>query len=154
MQQQVAERVAKEQQEKDYTNRAAQELLRQEKIALLMEQRQKADLKAMRVAEAEYRKQHQQKHASATWDLNDPQANRNAPPIRNGDEDGRLGASSLQVFQGEDLLKGERTRVQRQQYNDWLSTQKEYVRQAGDDEAHRERMWELRQMEQVQVCLP
>ena len=72
-------------------------------------------------------------------------AHRNSEPIRKGDEDERLGPSSLQVFHGEDLLSGERTKVQREQFREWADSQTEFMRQTQDEEAHRERMWELRQ---------
>jgi len=47
------------------------------------------------------------------YDLNDPHAKRKGAPARVGDFDPRCGASSMQKFSGEDLMKEERTRQQR-----------------------------------------
>merc|ERR1719313_503390 len=47
------------------------------------------------------------------YDLNDPLAKRKGQPARIGDDDARCGASSLQKFSGEDLMKDERVRQQR-----------------------------------------
>ena len=50
-----------------------------------------------------------------TADLNDKTALRRAKPARDGDFDPRLGPASAQVFEGEDLMAGERTRMQAEQ---------------------------------------
>merc|ERR1719313_2427357 len=47
------------------------------------------------------------------YDLNDPLAKRKGVPARTSDDDARCGASSLQKFSGEDLMKDERVRQQR-----------------------------------------
>jgi hypothetical protein len=61
----------------------------------------------------------QPKHTRKEWDLNDP-ANRQLPrPTRDGDNDPRLGASSIQVFAGEDLRCAERRRLQMVQQAAW-----------------------------------
>merc|ERR1719454_751145 len=46
------------------------------------------------------------------YDLNDPLAKRKGVPARVGDDDPRCGASSMQKFSGEDLMKAERVRQQ------------------------------------------
>jgi hypothetical protein len=46
------------------------------------------------------------------------------PPTRDGDADPRLGVSSLQIFDGEDVGRAERVRQQRQQQVDWINQQK------------------------------
>ena len=150
MEEQIAEKAATARAEKDFDERAARELVRQEKIAIMLDQRQAQDLRSMRVAEAQYRQQHQTKESRREWDINDPLANRTSAPIRTGDVDERLGVSSLQVFEGEDLLSGERTKQQRQQMAEWTDVIREHKRSEADRHAHETRLWELRQKEQTQ----
>lgn len=56
-------------------------------------------------------------------DLNDPDALRKSRPAREGDFDPKLGVSSAQVFDGEDLLAGERARLQAAQMRQWCLEQ-------------------------------
>lgn len=55
---------------------------------------------------------HHHFEARDTFDLNDPQAKRKGVPARVGDDDARLGPSSMQKFGGEDLMRHERKRQQ------------------------------------------
>ncbi len=50
-----------------------------------------------------FRKAHQQAHQRRDYDLYDPSILKKSLPARIGDYDPRLGASSLQKFEGEDL---------------------------------------------------
>ena len=59
------------------------------------------------------------------WDLNNPDALRNELPPRIGDFDPRCGASSLQIFAGEDLKKGDRIKMQELQMRDWCQQRKD-----------------------------
>ena len=56
---------------------------------------------------------------------------RNELPPRVGDFDPRCGASSLQIFAGEDLKKGDRIKMQEIQMRDWCA-QKKAEKQIGD----------------------
>lgn len=58
------------------------------------------------------------------YDLNDPLAKRKGQPARVGDDDPRCGASSMQKFSGEDLMKEERTRQQRAAMVSFIEQQK------------------------------
>merc|ERR1719169_236616 len=58
------------------------------------------------------------------YDLNDPLAKRKGVPARVGDDDPRCGASSLQKFSGEDLMKAERVRQQRAEMVNFIEQQK------------------------------
>ena len=61
----------------------------------------------------------QPKQTRKEWDLSDP-ADRQLPrPTRDGDHDARLGASSIQVFAGEDLRCAERRTLQKVQQAAW-----------------------------------
>eukprot|EP00928_Gymnodinium_smaydae_P047153 TRINITY_DN31453_c1_g1_i1.p1 TRINITY_DN31453_c1_g1~~TRINITY_DN31453_c1_g1_i1.p1 ORF type:complete len:442 (+),score=124.08 TRINITY_DN31453_c1_g1_i1:104-1429(+) len=58
------------------------------------------------------------------FDLNDPLSKRKSLPSRVGDDDPRCGVSSMQQFNGEDLLKERRVRQQQQQMRDYIEQQK------------------------------
>ena len=66
-----------------------------------------------------YRSEHQRKEQRREYDLSDPSALRSEPPTRIGDFDARIGASSLQRFDGEDLAAGERRKTQLAQQMRW-----------------------------------
>lgn len=51
----------------------------------------------------DFRQQQQLQHTRREWDLNRPDAKQLDMPARVGDDDARLGPSSLQKFDGEDL---------------------------------------------------
>lgn len=70
------------------------------------------------------------------FDINDPRAITKSLPARVGDEDPRCGASSMQQFNGEDLLKEERKRQQQMATRDAIEQQKfekEMLKRIGDD---------------------
>ena len=70
-----------------------------------------------------FRAEYQRKELRREYDLSDPSALRSEPPARVGDDDARIGASSLQRFDGEDLAAGERRRTQLAQQHHWCEKQ-------------------------------
>ncbi len=78
----------------------------------------------MAQADLEFRATQQFAATRREFDLNDPEALKKATLTRQGDEDPRLGPSSLQVFQGEDLAAKERKRLQAEQQRQWLQQQR------------------------------
>jgi len=70
-----------------------------------------------------FRAEYQRKELRREYDLSDPTALRAEPPARVGDDDARIGASSLQRFDGEDLAAGERRRTQLAQQHAWCERQ-------------------------------
>merc|ERR1712157_559191 len=72
----------------------------------------------------DYSLQHLHFAARSEYDLNDPLYVRKGIPARVGDEDLRCGPSSMQQFNGEDLLKEERTRQQRAAMVNFVEQQK------------------------------
>eukprot|EP00192_Tetraselmis_astigmatica_P011453 CAMPEP_0117669206 /NCGR_PEP_ID=MMETSP0804-20121206/11994_1 /TAXON_ID=1074897 /ORGANISM="Tetraselmis astigmatica, Strain CCMP880" /LENGTH=357 /DNA_ID=CAMNT_0005477219 /DNA_START=171 /DNA_END=1241 /DNA_ORIENTATION=+ len=69
----------------------------------------------------DFRKDNQSKDKAREWDLNDPEALRNAPPPRTNDDQAPV--SGLQMFDGEDLTVGDRTKAQMDQNRDWWNQQ-------------------------------
>lgn len=68
--------------------------------------------------------QHLNFESRREFDINDPHANRKATPMRLGDDDARLGPSSLQRFGGEDLTNKERLRQQAREMVDFGEQQR------------------------------
>lgn len=64
------------------------------------------------------------KEYTLTHRLNNPNELKNEGPARSGDYDPRCGPSSMQIFAGEDLRKGDRIKMQQMQMQDWTEQQK------------------------------
>ena len=67
--------------------------------------------------------QMENKEHTITFELNDPNRFKKDQPARVGDFDPRCGASSMQIFGGEDLRKGDRVKMQQMQLSDWTAQQ-------------------------------
>ncbi|GLI69089.1 hypothetical protein VaNZ11_013634 [Volvox africanus] len=70
-----------------------------------------------------FRQQQQLQHTRREWDLNRPDAKQLDMPARVGDGDQRLGPSSMQKFDGEDLTVGDRKTAQIDQCVEWWAEQ-------------------------------
>ena len=86
-----------------------------------------------------FRKAHQQSHQRRDFDLYDPNALRNDLPARTGDLDPRIGASSLQRFEGEDLAVSDRIALQKEQMRVWVNEQVHNLDQKLLDELNEKR---------------
>lgn len=64
------------------------------------------------------------KEYTLTHRLNNPNELKNEGPARSGDYDPRCGPSSMQIFAGEDLRKGDRIKMQQMQMQDWTEQQR------------------------------
>mmetsp|Transcript_10904 Transcript_10904/g.18922 ORF Transcript_10904/g.18922 Transcript_10904/m.18922 type:complete len:368 (+) Transcript_10904:113-1216(+) len=71
----------------------------------------------------QFRQTTQLKHTRKEWDINRPDRNVVDDPARLGDDDPRLGPSSMQKFDGEDLTAGDRKREQMAQSRAWYEEQ-------------------------------
>ncbi|KAI9004225.1 RIB43A-domain-containing protein [Gaertneriomyces semiglobifer] len=78
-------------------------------------ERHRAHAKALN----DFRNQHQKPNQRRDYDLYDPTALKKDKPARVDDEDERIGVSSLQRFEGEDLANEERRRLQKRQMETW-----------------------------------
>lgn len=65
----------------------------------------------------------QKKESRREFDLSDPAALKKSLPARVGDDDSRNSVSGVQKFEGEDLLAGERRKVQLAQQAAWCAIQ-------------------------------
>ncbi|KAJ8931202.1 hypothetical protein NQ314_015925 [Rhamnusium bicolor] len=70
-----------------------------------------------------FRKNYQKPEDRREYDLNDPNLIKKELPPRFYDEDPRLGPSSAQKFEGEDLQNEQRAKIQREEIRAWLDQQ-------------------------------
>lgn len=94
-------------------------MIRNDKIACLIDRRQEFDEREMNRSLNEFRALHQQPDARREWDLQDPEALKKDKPARVSDEDPRCGPASLQKFDGEDLNSQARRAYQQEQLREW-----------------------------------
>ncbi|KAJ4462444.1 putative protofilament ribbon protein [Paratrimastix pyriformis] len=147
---QVAERKEREELEKQRDRAFDMQALAAEQHLIQMEadiQRERAEV-ARQVEN--YRAQFQQTTMRKEFDLNNPDALKLDVPARIGDDDPRLGPSSLQRFDGEDLSVTDRKKQQQQQQRDFIiqQAQEKLKRQQFDEETER-----LRQLREREVAL-
>jgi hypothetical protein len=97
----------------------AHDMIRNDKITVLLDRRQEHDFREMNRALNEFRSLHQQPDARREWDLQDPDYLKKDKPARVNDEDPRCGPASLQKFDGEDLNGQARKMYQQEQLREW-----------------------------------
>ncbi|CAH0559961.1 unnamed protein product [Brassicogethes aeneus] len=103
---------------------------------IFVEQLKKADALAVALAEKDKKERHlieleinkfrqtfQKPQHRREYDLNDPDHIKKQLPMRINDDDPRLGPSSVQKFEGEDVVCQERRKIQRDQLKAWLDQQ-------------------------------
>jgi len=83
----------------------------------------------------DYSLENLRKEQRREYDLSDPNLIKSERPTRDGDNDPRLGASSIQQFEGEDFVAQQRKKEQVSTMREWLHYQmaqkKEYVEREG-----------------------
>jgi len=110
---QVAEKEDNKQSHKQDTKMADRNLAAIDKELKLIELDKQRRRRVHESGCKEYSLQNLNFESRREYDLNDPLAKRKGVPARVGDFDPRCGASSMQKFSGEDLMKEERIRQQR-----------------------------------------
>lgn len=147
---QMEERRAREEEDRKLQTAADLEMVRQDKLIQQHEQRQQAEMRAIAKANVEFHAVSQPRERRREFDLNDPFAVKHAPPIRDGDNDPRLGPSSLQKFAGEDLSHDARQKLQQQQMRQWNQQQLELKEKEREEEETIRRLEEVRLKSQRQ----
>ena len=125
----------------------AADAARNEKIAMMMDQRKREDERKLNETLNEFRQLHQQPDARREWDLYDPDSKKKDKPARVSDEDPRCGIASLQKFDGEDLNNKARTKFQEEQRRAWAEQQMREKRQAEENQKAADRLYELKMKE-------
>lgn len=91
------------------------------------EEQQRRQIKAAALQDLSHQIEHPEQRDS--YALNNKAALRHSTPVRQGDDDPRLGPCSAQVFGGEDLLAPERKKLLAVQQETWLTQQMEERRE-------------------------
>ncbi|KAJ1504278.1 RIB43A-like with coiled-coils protein 1 [Coelomomyces lativittatus] len=101
----------------------------------------------------DFRQSHQNAYQRRDFDLYDPNMLKKEAPARTGDEDPRTTVSGLQKFEGEDLKKDERLKLQKEQSRLWTWKRKfesEQALQKAKNEAIRHDQAQFRASQAVQ----
>ncbi|KAM8974529.1 RIB43A-like with coiled-coils protein 2 [Pelodytes ibericus] len=109
------------------------QMIQHDKIACLLDERQKDDIKILNKAIDEFRLCFQKKEDRKEYDLYDPQALKKDLPSRLYDEDPRCSVSGAQVLMGEDLHLLNRKKDQQEQFREWSLQQQEERARALED---------------------
>lgn len=117
--QQVNDKKFMEEMERKRDEAFATDMIRNDKISVLLDRRQDHDESEMKRALNEFRSLHQQPDARREWDLQDPESLKKDKPARVNDDDPRCGPASLQKFDGEDLNSKARLKYQQEQLREW-----------------------------------
>jgi hypothetical protein len=125
----------------------ANDMIRNDKIAELLERRQQADIRRLNKALNEYRKMHQQPNTRKEFDLYDPDYLKKDKPARVSDDDPRCTLSSMQKFEGEDLNNPARKKLQQEQLREWSKQQAEERRKAEERKKYADHLYDLKQIE-------
>ncbi|XP_045691092.1 RIB43A-like with coiled-coils protein 2 [Phyllostomus hastatus] len=121
---QVHDQKIKEATEKAKHETFAAEMRRNDKIACLLEDRQRRDRKNLCKAINDFQQSFQTPETRREFDLSDPRALRKDLPARQSDSDLQNTISGMQRFLGEDLNFRERRRFQQEQNREWALQQR------------------------------
>ncbi|XP_029425027.1 RIB43A-like with coiled-coils protein 2 isoform X1 [Nannospalax galili] len=126
---QVQNRKIKEATEKARHETFAAEMRHNDKIACILQDRERRDKKQLCRAITDFQQNFQKLESRREFDLSDPMALKKDLPARLSDNDVRNTISGMQKFMGEDLNFEERRRVQKEQNREWsLQQQREWER--------------------------
>ncbi|XP_030745741.1 RIB43A-like with coiled-coils protein 2 [Sitophilus oryzae] len=120
---QIEEKKRREDEVKRVEEIFEENLRRADEVAIALAQKEQDERRKLQQEINKYRHQFQKPEDRREFDLNDPNGKKKQIPARMYDEDPRLGPSSAQKFEGEDLINEERSRVQKEQINAWLHQQ-------------------------------
>ncbi|KAL5014286.1 hypothetical protein ScPMuIL_008556 [Solemya velum] len=147
LEQQVKDKKQQEEYERRRSEAFAADAVRNDKITMLLEQRQEQDIRELNTTLNEFRSMHQQPDARREWDLYDPDYLKKDKPARVSDDDPRCGIASLQKFDGEDLNNKARRNYQQEQLREWAVQQMEERDQAKQNQDKADRLYELKMRE-------
>lgn len=136
---------ALEDQEKD--KEADRQALLVAERGMLLERQVELQRRQRACDDAAYNHAYQRKQFRREFDLSNPDSLKNDLPVRIGDEDPRLGVSSIQVMHGEDPDYGLRTTLQKKQQREWCIAQTEEKDSARQQATQADRVFAARQQE-------
>lgn len=147
---QVKTKKIQAQQERERDEAFASDMVRNDKIAELLQRRQEQDIRNLNKALVDFRSVHQQPDSRREWDLNDPDAKLKDKPARVSDDDPRCGISSIQKFDGEDLSEEARKKLMQEQIREWTKKQSEEKKLARARQEEADRLYDLHRREMDQ----
>jgi len=121
--------------------------VRNDKIGLLLQQRQDNDVRNLNKSINDFRTRYQQPETRREFDLNDPHGLKKDQPARISDDDPRCGISSIQKFQGEDLAQKKRDALQKEQRREWAMQQIREKQNALMLKKEADRLYDLKRIE-------
>ncbi|XP_044124556.1 RIB43A-like with coiled-coils protein 2 [Bufo gargarizans] len=119
-----------------------------DKIALMLEQRERQLSQDLDQAVLNYRAQNQKPETRREFDLYDPDALKKDRPARVSDDDPRCGPASLQKFAGEDLNEEKRRELQTDMTKKWLTGQIEERKRSEAQQKYADTLYDLKRVEQ------
>lgn len=144
---QVKERKIREETEQARDNAFMNDMVRNDNIASMLEQRQDGDIRKLNAALNEFRLNFQKPETRKEFDLYDPDAKKKDKPARVSDDDPRCGISSLQKFDGEDLNAKARKKLQQEQIREWSVAQKTERDQANKQQKYADHLFDMKRVE-------
>ncbi|XP_072259193.1 RIB43A-like with coiled-coils protein 2 [Pyxicephalus adspersus] len=109
------------------------QMVQNDKITCLLDERQKEDIQNLNKAINEFRLCFQKKEDHREFDLYDPQALKKDLPARVSDNDPRCSVSGVQKLMGEDLTESNRRKEQQEQLREWSLQQQRELQKALED---------------------
>ncbi|KAK2501626.1 hypothetical protein MC885_012771 [Smutsia gigantea] len=130
---------------KEATERARQEtfaaeMKQNDKIACILEDREKRDRRNLCKAINDFQQSFQKPETRREFDLSDPLAFKKDVPARQSDSDVRNTISGMQKFMGEDLNFNKRKKFQQEQNREWSLQQQREWRSARADQNRAEEL--------------
>ncbi|OWF35801.1 RIB43A-like with coiled-coils protein 2 [Mizuhopecten yessoensis] len=147
IEQQNLDKKQQEEYERSRDRSFAADAVRNDKISMMLEQRQNHDVRELNKAVNDFRSMHQQPGSRREFDLYDPDYLKKDKPARVSDDDPRCGISSLQKFEGEDLNNKARLNYQQEQLREWSTQQSQEKDQAKRNMDQANRLYELKMRE-------
>jgi len=147
LQQQVKDLSTQKETERARDESFMADMVRNDKITVLLQQRQENDIRNIEKSLNDFRVRYQQPETRREFDLSDPNSKKKDKPARVSDDDPRCGISSLQKFQGEDLSGKKRDLLQKEQRREWTIQQINEKENAKQQQKEADRLYDLKRVE-------
>ncbi|XP_018419579.1 PREDICTED: RIB43A-like with coiled-coils protein 2 [Nanorana parkeri] len=144
---QVRDKKTQEETEKKRQEAFDAQMVQNDKITCLLDERQKKDIRNLNKAINEFRLCFQKKEDRREFDLYDPQAFKNDLPARVSDNDTRCSVSGVQRLMGEDLTERNRRKAQQEQLREWSLQQQRELQKAVEDKKLADSLYDKHRIE-------
>ncbi|XP_078529961.1 RIB43A-like with coiled-coils protein 2 isoform X1 [Lissotriton helveticus] len=125
----------------------AKQMVQNDQIACLLDERQKEDVIHFNKAIADFQKCFQKRENRREFDLYDPQALKKELPARTSDKDPRCTVSGVQRLLGEDLTQNDRQKLQQEQLREWSLQQQRELEKAKADKKCADELYDKTRIE-------